>query len=260
MNAFRTLGLCTILSISFSASAQLPLVDITVVDNGLGELEVKLRPDNTFNGLFSALVFTIRWETASGATLGAVNQTIPVVQYIPTSKSGAEQDAAGYRYQIFAGFGFQALSAVGQTWSPGTEYTLLTIPVVGGTSTFEIVNDTWTNTNNGNYYVSLNGEDQTGVIYTGATGFPSVGAQGPSLSMLPNPTEGQSELILALDGIVDVHIDVLNAAGQMVWSRAYEKASGTLRDTIDLRTSGTGAYMVNVTAGEDRFTRRLVVK
>ena len=260
MNALRTLLLGFPLMVAIPSSAQLPTVDITLVDNGLGEVEVRFRPDLAFDGLFSGLVFTIRWETVSGATLGNVSQPLPVMQYIPTGKSGDEEDAGGYRYQIFAGFGFTPLNSIGQSWTPATEYVLCTIPVLGGSSVFEIVNDSWTADFNGDYFVSLNGQDQTGVIYTGSTGFPSMGATGPVMELTPNPSDGHSTLTLEVPDVADIHLEVLNAAGQLVLDRSYPRFSGTLRDSLDLSKAGQGVYVVNLDVAGARQMQRLVVR
>ena len=71
------------LSLGFtSAQAQEPNVDISLVDDGSGNLEVLIRPDAAFNGVFSALTFTVVWETASGTstmsgTRSSLDHSIP---------------------------------------------------------------------------------------------------------------------------------------------------------------------------------------
>ena len=44
-------------------------VDIGLYQNN-GVLEVKVRPESDFSGIFSSVVFTVRWDANSGATLG----------------------------------------------------------------------------------------------------------------------------------------------------------------------------------------------
>ncbi|MCB0794933.1 MAG: hypothetical protein KDB88_09365, partial [Flavobacteriales bacterium] len=66
---------CSSLAVT-NVHAQLPLVDITLVDIGNNELEVRLRPDADFDELLSSISFSIRWNTASGANLGNVTQVI----------------------------------------------------------------------------------------------------------------------------------------------------------------------------------------
>ena len=251
------IALCT--TIGTAGMAQLPLVDITLVDAGAGELEVRVRPDGNFNELFSSLVFTIRWETASNANLDAISQPIPQILYMPIGKSGNEEDASGFRYQVFAGFGFTPLSSAGVSWTAGMEVTLMTIPVINGTSVFEIVNDSWTANFNGDFFASLNGSDQTGDIYQVNTGIPT-GHAGAALELLPNPTESTTWLTITLPEVQDVDARMLNTAGQIVWQRQWKNTSGTIREPIDVAHSGQGIYVVQVEAGNQHYVRRLVVR
>lgn len=158
----RSFLLLAVLFSGLLAAAQ-PTVDIRLVEDGRGSLQVKLRPDGDFNGLFSSLVFTLRWKAASGATLGKGEQAMPELQYMTTNTSGPTAEEGGYRYQIYAGFGMVPLSNVHTSWKAGEEVTLMTIPVAG-TAAFEIVNDTWTAKNNGDYYAALNGLNKTGRV------------------------------------------------------------------------------------------------
>ncbi len=242
---------------SFGSSAQLPQVDITLVESAPGELEVRVRPDAAFDELFSALVFTIRWDAASGASLGNESQQPPVNGYMSINKSGGEVDDGGYRYQIFAGFGFSTLAAVGTGWGPGVEYPLMTVPVLSGSSSFQIVNDAWTGANNGNYYVSLNGVDRTGAIYSGSEGI--LGADGPAVRLEPNPGEGVIWLTLTGADERDVQLEVLDAMGRTVIRKTL-RGGGSLREPIDLSRTGAGAYLLKLTAGDATFTRSLIMK
>lgn len=70
----------------------------------------------------------------------------------------------GFRYQVFAGFGFVPLSEVPTAWAAGEEILVLCrVNVINGTAAFSIVDDAWTSdiNNNGDYFISLNGLDRT---------------------------------------------------------------------------------------------------
>ena len=64
-----------------SAQAQQD-VDITLHDNGDNTLEVRVRPPVMLDPVFSSVVFTLRWATGSGTTLGeavaAVVDPVPI--------------------------------------------------------------------------------------------------------------------------------------------------------------------------------------
>ncbi|MBK8339030.1 MAG: T9SS type A sorting domain-containing protein [Flavobacteriales bacterium] len=262
MISFRTLSLAFGLTAAAATSAQLPTVDIGLFDNGLGQLEVRLRPDATFNEFFSSLVFTVRWDAASGANLDAVAQVAPESNYMPVLKSGGEVDDQGYRYQVFAGFGTAPLSSFGLTWASSAEITLLTMNVLNGTSVFEIANDAWTTdpNNNGDFYVSLNGEDKTGVVYQISTGLiEGVTATGWSMDVLPNPTDGASTITIdAPEGSGRGELELINAAGQRVWSRSFSASRGTVRSSLDLTPFEAGVYTLRLRCDDQVITRRVV--
>ncbi len=242
--------------------AQLPMVDITLVDDGAGQLEVRVRPDTDFDEFFSSIVFTIRWDAASGANLDQIAQVAPVSQYMPIIKSGPEADAGGYRYQIFAGFGTNALNAFGQSWTASTEVTLMTIPVINGTSMFEIVNDSWTGdiNNNGDYYVSLNGQDRTGVIYQLNTGVRVEGALSAGMAVHPNPAAGT--VVLDLTVPVDVKDAVLewtDGSGRVVRSERIT-GRGAVRLATDASRLERGTYLVRLNADGKLTTERVVLR
>ncbi|MCB0792674.1 MAG: T9SS type A sorting domain-containing protein [Flavobacteriales bacterium] len=243
------------------AAAQ-PNVDITLVDNGNNELEVRIRPDGDFSDFFSSIVFTIRWETASGAMLGNIAQVAPESTYMPMIKSGDEVDAGGFRYQVFAGFGTVPLNTLGVSWTANQEVTLMTIPAVNGSSLFEIVNDSWTSdiANNGDYYVSLNGLDVTGAIYTMPTGISMGDPLSTSLDVQPNPTDGLVILSFGPTMDQDLVLELTDQAGRTVLKEDLNVAPGAVRRTIDLTGMVAGVYTLRVISPERTFVRRIVRK
>src|SRR5688572_22021510 len=82
------------------ANAQ-PVVDIGIFPKGTDTLEVRMMPKGTFNGVVSNIVFTLRWESGCGSSLGNVVQTGTPAAYIPMAKSGSEKISGGYTYQVF---------------------------------------------------------------------------------------------------------------------------------------------------------------
>ncbi|MCC7503203.1 MAG: T9SS type A sorting domain-containing protein [Flavobacteriales bacterium] len=242
------------------AYAQLPTLDITMVPVGGNQLEVKVRPDANFDGLFSSLVFTIRWETSSGATLSSVGQPAPVGDYIPIGSPGGTVDDGGYRYKSYTGFGFNTLVDAGTSWAAGTEYTLITLQVQNGTSTFEIIEDAYTAATNNNYYVSLNGADRTGIIYSPSTGVTAGEPAKNEVSILPNPSEGAVQLLFGVEDTQDLQIDVVNSLGQSVYSERLAFFQGIYRRELDLKAQGSGVYMVNITGKDGLRTHRVVIR
>jgi hypothetical protein len=90
----KTLLTSTALATLLRTSAQAQHdVDITLHDNGDNTLEVRVRPPVMLGPVFSSVVFTLRWATGSGTTLG---DAVAVADAgISITTSGGEQQADG---------------------------------------------------------------------------------------------------------------------------------------------------------------------
>lgn len=252
-------ALCVAL-LALTAKAQLPLLDITLAPNANNELEVKVRPDQAFGGLFSSLVFTVRWETASGAGLDVPVQAMPAMAYMPISLSGTVMTDGAFSYATYAGFGFAPLTSFGASWVAGTEYTVATLPVLNGTSVFEISADSYTQGINGGYFVSLNGSDQTGVIYSTSTGVAAGTALPEGLQVMPNPSNGPVDIRIETSEPQDLDIEVLNGLGQVVFAEHRARFTGVYRKSLDLSVHGSGVYVLNARTARGLETARIVVR
>jgi hypothetical protein len=246
-------GLLSLAGTSFASP-----VDITLTPTDDGQLAVKLRPSANFDGLVSSLVFTIRWDASTDAHLGTIAQTAPASTYIPVSRSGQEQDSGGQRYQIFVGFGMTPMQWIPTNWVSGEEYTLMTIPVVGAAA-FELVDDSWTATNNGDYYLALGGTDETGVIYADiSTGITEGASAAGTLQVVPNPTDKLTMITLKFKGAQDVDLELTNSAGQRVWRLQLSQVSGGLHQPLDLTPYDKGVYLLHVRTAGQVMTERIV--
>lgn len=241
-----------------AASLQASNVDITMVPNNNGQLEVKLRPSSNFDGMVSSLVFTIKWDAGSEAHLGAIQQEAPATTYLPISRSGGEQDAGGDRYQIFVGFGMTPMQWIPSDWVAGQEYTVATIPVTG-TAEFSLVNNTWTGLNNADYYVALGGADETGTIYGEmSTGVIAGDLGDGSVNVVPNPTSKATVITMDLQKPQSLQLELLNAAGQTVWKESMLNASGNVRIPLDLTDFDKGVYLLRIHSADRVITHRVV--
>lgn len=240
--------------------AQLPTVDITLVQTVEGPVEVRIRPDGPFDGLMSSIVFTVRWADGQ-ANLGTVQQFSPVNFYCGVTKSGPEQVSNGFRYQVFAGFGFVPLYDVPTAWTGGEEIVLCRINVINGTSAFNIVDDDWTNdiNNNGNYFISLNGQDRTGEIYTISTAAEEVLASSGGVIMAPVPADRMLSITLPEEHAGPVDLRVTDAAGRMV---RQEKLvfQGGVPVTVDVSALPAGAYVLHLLSALGSNAQRIVVQ
>lgn len=231
-------------------------VDIGLHRNG-DRLEVHVRPSANFNGIVSSVVFTIRWDRATEATLGSLEQPGAAAYYLPTSKSGALRQNGTFNYQVYAGFGISPLEALETTWNAGEEYVIASIPV-SGKGEFELVNDAYTEEAavNADYYVSLGGHDRTGIIYKGLATTDEDG----SVSIQPNPNNGHFIFSFSTTEPTDVTVEVSNALGQSVFSETMRGFEGAYRKEMDLTTMSNGVYYLKVKRGEVTSTHKIVYR
>ncbi len=244
--------LATLTGTSFSQGA----VDIGLYQNN-GVLEVKVRPEADFSGIFSSLVFTIRWDASSTADLGAVGQEGTAAQMISIQRSGAVREEGPFRYAVYAGFGMNPMSSNGVSWQAGHEYTVATIPVTGK-GEFELVNDAYTaeRTNNANFYTALGGSDRTGIIYKGL----AASEEDGSILIQPNPSNGRFVVGFTNDSKGDVTVEVVNSLGQSVFNETVRDMEGSYRKEMDLTTQGSGAYYLKIKRGANTSTHKIVVR
>jgi hypothetical protein len=243
------------LALTLPAQAQSP-VDVGLFQNG-SRLEVRVRPNSDFSGIFSSLVFTIRWDRATGATLGDLVQEGASATYMPVMRSGGVHEDGAYNYQIFAGFGYEPMQNTGETWEAGREYVLLSVPVTGKAD-FELINDSWTAElrHNGNYYVSLGGRDMTGVIYKDLANASDDG----SILIQPNPNSGMFAFSFGVMDMSDVRVELVNTLGQSVYSDTMRGFQGNYRREMDLSGMSNGVYYLKVTRGDRTDVEKVIYR
>lgn len=244
--------------LTLGASAQSP-IDIGLFPGQANEVEIRIRPTAHFDGVFSSLVFTLRWEAGSGAVPDPIQQIAPVAQYMPIQPSGPVVVDGYYAYQVYAGFGMMPLSSAGTHFQLNEEVVLARIPVTGNAS-IAIVNDAWTGelAHNGDYYVSLNGQNATGTIYGLAT---AMGDLDPTVdvSIRPNPNDGRFTVTFPEAGATQRDLVVTNSLGQRVHTERISCAVNC-QQAFDLSAFGPGLYHLEVTTGNSSTTHRVIVR
>ena len=82
--------------------------------------------------------------------------------------------------------------------------------------------------------------------------------------MYPNPNRGD-QLYLSLDKVEDgvntVSVDIYDLFGKRVSARTVAVNDGFINTVLELNGElAAGMYMVNITAGDAVYTRRLVIQ
>jgi hypothetical protein len=232
-------------------------VDIGLHYNGHDALEVKVRPTSDFDGIFSSLVFALRWDKNSDITLGNAvsSESTP---YVMTTKSGQKRENGMFAYQVYAGFGYEPMTSSGNQWTAGEEYTVLTIPVTGK-GVVELVNDDWTSemTNNADYYASLSGADHTGIIYKSMAATSDLDG---TVRILPNPNEGLFTFSFMSNTASDITVDVLNTLGQSVHHENLIAFEGTFQKEMDLTHMSEGIYYLKIGRGDNVSVHKIIYR
>jgi hypothetical protein len=145
-----------------------PNVDITLVNNGHDQLEVRLRPDGPFDGIISSISFTLRWQEEFGPALSLIDLVPPQSYYLPVGPSPMVNGGNGYLYRSYAAFPVVTLADLEEAWEQGKEYTICTLDILVPGTEVVLADDAFTGANNRDYYISLNGLDRTGMIFDSA--------------------------------------------------------------------------------------------
>jgi len=92
----------------------------------------------------------------------------------------------------------------------------------------------------------------------------STGSGRTNLNMYPNPNRGD-QLFLSLnaieEGVHTVSVDIHDAFGKRISARTIAVADGFINTVLELNGElTTGLYMVNITAGDAVYSKRLVIQ
>lgn len=251
----RNLGTTFALLLVYTATYAQSKVDFGLFRVG-NELEIRVKPAEDFDGIFSNLVYTIRWEVASGATLGQPVQVGAAATYMPIQKSGGVRENGPFLYQVYTGFGMTSIASTNTTWRAGQEYVIAKIPFTGNAD-FHLANDQWSKrlSSNAECYASLGGQDVTGEIYKGAE---TVTDQMP-FAIMPNPTRGPLSISFPVNASDDMWFEIVSSSGQVVHSEKPNVSGNGYRADLDLSKEGAGVYHLRIHRKDGSETHRIVV-
>lgn len=250
-----------------TATAQLPYVDLLIEhDEANAQLHVFLRAnDYDFGELVSSISFSVRWPESSPATLGFGSSAwcpYPNSAFQP-SPGSTSIPGNGFKYKNWTFFGLGTyISAI--TDDGGCDNSLLadtwievaTIPVSNdpGATAFDVAIDQYAIDNNLLYYISLNGVDRTGGVFSGTTAVEQVAEVPSPLNIAPNPSSTSTTFTFA-DGSAIESVDVLDASGRLVM-RERVGASSLI---LDVRALDAGTYRLIARSGDRSCTQALMI-
>ena len=146
-------------SLYYEMQEQIDNCDVKIDPTSCGNFEVKLIPNaDIINKTLTNTQFTIKWPE------NTVNLDNFYSDFGVTLQSSAIYNGSNYAV-------FVSSANIPINWTEGTEYTILSFShdySSNGYANFEIASDSWTDANNGNYYVEVLGGDCTGIIVAAA--------------------------------------------------------------------------------------------
>ncbi|MCD4732599.1 MAG: hypothetical protein K8R74_18515, partial [Bacteroidales bacterium] len=131
------------------------------------QIEVKIRPDFNIqaNETVTAILYTVRWDDPS------ISITTQYIYPFFVAPQGSPVEYNGYYYQVFA-----AVPMIAIPMNALEEYLVSSFTYTDGEcANFEIIEDEWTQSNNGNVYLEFIGVEVTGIIYEPDVNFGSTG-------------------------------------------------------------------------------------
>lgn len=144
-------------------------VDVRLVEGAAANqllVQLKIHSTAEFGGILSALTLTIRYDAASGMSLGAGTSFCNAWSAFTPSPVVVNN---GIAYRTYSGYGINRLEdppfegGCGTVLLPEQWFTITSIAVIGdGCTSFVLGNDGWTGQHNRNYYISTGGYDVTG--------------------------------------------------------------------------------------------------
>ncbi len=117
------------------------------------------------------------------------------------------------------------------------------------------------NVNNANDTVTFTIKYNDGLSVPNLLGVNNIANVLESVSeVYPNPTNTNASLAISLKQENDVKVQVYNSLGALVYTSPNQKyAQGKHKLTVDCNNYNSGLYIVTVTAGDSKITKRLVI-
>ena len=149
-----------------------------ITPSGSDKIQVKLHPDQSFNGAVTGTLVSVRWKTTTGVTVhhtaAAYNDPDLSGPVGPLAKLG-EFTHGDSTYAVYSTvYGGHPLSDSSITWAANTDIPFFTIPFTntsGACVTFEVANSSWQADNNYQWFVSLNAQERTDGYIPGEVSF-----------------------------------------------------------------------------------------
>lgn len=234
-------------------------VDIALVD-GPQELLVNIYTNEALYGaLTDNIQFTLCWNEDDAAAAGLVSNYSGDYKLEP---QGEPVTFNGKAYQTFVVVDALLLP---DPFLPGQEVTLLKFYKDGfsgdAAARIGIAGDSWTETRNGDYYLSIWGVNHTGDVLDNALGIGEPTDLG-TMSLYPNPVaQGWLKLALAPAATEVLALTLSDISGRIVSEQAWSVTTGSVQSlTLSLAGLEKGTYTLRVQGARSQAVRKIIVQ
>ena len=86
------------------------------------------------------------------------------------------------------------------------------------------------------------------------------GMIGRTLSLYPNPTNGQFRVEFDVEGLENVEISIISTIGQVIYFEKPGNISGRYQQSFDLSGEAAGVYLMRITTNDHVITRRVTLR
>lgn len=122
-----------------------------------------------------------------------------------------------------------------------------------------IANDDYTSANNGNYYVSVWGNDNTGIIKLKPLNL-NENSLNNSIHIYPNPVlSGKTHVEINLSEASNVNIEILDVHGKLVFSQTINVNGGLSNNQIDFKELPAGMYYIRIKTKNLTIIKKLIL-
>jgi len=190
------------------------------------------------------------YSVAATDSLGCdgVDTIVVNTENTPTAAYTFNVTGAGLTYD----FMYTGTSATSYSWDFGDNSPLATGAMPSHTYAVD-----------GNYDVTL--------IVTNACGTDTIvqnlavvgierGLRQESVTVFPNPNNGNFTLAFTSYNLSDVDVQIYNLQGKIVYNKRFESVSGSVEENIALQSIAAGVYYVRLTSSDQVVTRKLTIE
>lgn len=234
------------------------IFDIMLRNKGDRFEVVVMAKEDIYKGLIDNIQFSLAWNSWDTEMSAMVASQL---NYYGISAQGPAAIDNYKNYQVFVGVNPIYLP---EFMKAGDE--LMVMSIIKKNEAYaehflEINNDEFSMKQNGEFFISVWGEDVTGMVTDGPLGLENASAQN-LCRVFPNPVTDGRFTVEIFSSVSDLfNVEVLSLEGKVLQAASFQVQAGErLTQTISTNGLTKGNYLVRVVSNYQNFTERVLVK